>query len=547
MQLLGYKCKSICHAIIVTLLYVAVILLLLPEILGILNFDFDSNDGVVGVVTQVLRYIQLIILILVLAYGIKHTIIPNIGRRRDAQSIINSLKSDDIRSPIVDRATLRRRIIGEDATFEVATEVDSIIQNNIDPIKKFIFDKEKTLLVDGRWGVGKTTYTLVAVSEILHDGRLAETDYRFIYESAFKYTSEFNEFKKDVLRAMRSILSEQNVFRSFIFEELIGNLCRKKFGLPEFKAGKTTTDIINSLNRAYEKKKGKKGMEPFRMIIIIDDIDRLQGEEIVQTLAFLSVIRKLDFVKIILPIDRSVIIDQLNSIKITDPQFYINKYLPEQLSVTIQSNYDVVTNISSKKVRKELGASYDDSQVQPILECLYIKVFSNRLKQNMERAHVDNLGDWPWFGGEYPKELSINNEYDSRYIFEAREYLRDKLVAIGDHKSLDYLGRASNFESIIYMMRFKNKRPSINGSYPLRVDEELYEKCIKLWVLPFVKSKWKKLSLPIREMDDICNSYIQKIKSAVNPEMMPHEIFVRAYNIIFPEQPITDEMIYDEK
>lgn len=48
-------------------------------------------------------------------------------------------------------------------------------------------------------------------------------------------------------------------------------------------------------------------------------------------------------------------------------------------------------------------------------------------------------------------------------------------------------------------------------------------------------------------MDDICNSYIQKIKSAVNPEMMPHEIFVRAYNIIFPEQPITDEMIYDEK
>ena len=48
-------------------------------------------------------------------------------------------------------------------------------------------------------------------------------------------------------------------------------------------------------------------------------------------------------------------------------------------------------------------------------------------------------------------------------------------------------------------------------------------------------------------MDDIYNSYIQKVKSTVNPEMMPHEIFVRAYNIIFPEQPITDEMMYDEK
>lgn len=548
----GYNKKRIAHICFVSLLYFVVFLLLSPSIIYFLNELFGPekhewvNDGNVWKLHcyQIIGSILLSTITISLLYNIKKMIIPNIGKQRNIQRVVGSLESEDTQLPVTKKEVLIERIIGHDAPPEIIAEIDSIIQNNTETIKAFIFNNEKTLLVEGKWGAGKTTYTLIALHESLQSDELKYTDYRFIYESAFKYVAEFNEFKKDILTIIDSILSEQNIFEPFIFSELINNLVSKKYGIPILnpRINLITTDIINNLNEAYEKRRRKKVHPPFRIVIIIDDVDRLLGNDIIQTLAFLSVIRRLKFIKIILPIDRDVIIDQLNKANVTDSQVYINKYLPDQSSTKIQSNYGIINSILSKKIRKEMNTYYEDEQIRPILECFYIKAFSERLQENMRRNRVDSLGNWA-MNNSYPKELLSRDEYDSEYILDARDSLTKHLSG----QDYSFLGPSNNFESLIYMLRYKDKRPRANSSFPLRVDEELYEKCIKSWVMPFTESKWIKLNLSIREANDMHNRYIKKIRESVTDKMLPHEIFVKAFNIVFPETPITNEMIDDKE
>ena len=547
-----YNSKRLIRTLIICITLLITLFLLLPTVFRIMEINITSEDySWVNTVLYTSKLFLTIIIAVALLSLIKQKLIPNIGRQRNIHNLIDSLESNDVRAPITDRETLLRRIIGENATPKTKFEINTLIEENINSIKGFMFNDEKTLIVDGKWGVGKTTYTLISLNEISSDKRLLHIDYRFIYESSFKYISEFSEFKRDILKIIKSILSEQKIFVPFDFAELVNNISSStvNIAISEYKTSKTTTDIVNKLNSKYKKKKSKKGIEPFKIIIIIDDMDRLQGEEIIQALAFLSIIRRLHFIKIILPIDRNVIIDQLEKTKITEPQIYINKYLPEQSSVLIRSDYNLITMIFSKKIQKELGVSYNIAQIEPILECFYVKLFADRLKHNMTSTHVDSLDEWPKYGtnDDYPKELLDNDSFNSKYIFDARNYLQKHIKNIyKDNNVLGYIGTANNFESIIYLMKFKNKRPNINNTFPLRVDDELYRECIKSWVLPFTEAKWTKLRPSIREIDDIFNHNIQAIKKLLDTKMKPHEIFVRTYNVIFPDWPITDEMLYEE-
>lgn len=470
-------------------------------------------------------------------------ILPKAYPIRDVKYLVGQLKSSDRRAPATTIEDLTMRIAGSGARKEVVEEVEKCIERNTNPIEDFLVGDDKTLVIDGEWGSGKTSSTIIAVSNFYKKHKEDETEYRFVYESAFKYVSGFSEFRRDILHVVQSILSEQNMIAPYIFSELARNISPSAFGLPFNNSGKeiTTSEFIDKLNKRYDSllSRAMRCGHLFVITIILDDIDRLQGEEILQTLAFLSVLRRLKFVKIILPVDKCAIVEHLKAIKIHKPENYIKKYLPEQSEVKIESSFDLFKNIFTKKILHDIDSQLSEDQIRPILEVMCIKIFSDKLRANMEAVNLTTLGNWHIYGNDLPEELMKNGEYNSQYILSAKNYIyKNNGGQLGYHTGVN-----DEFEALIYKLKYKDKRePLENGNNPLRVDEELYINCIKNWIYQFSANNWQRVGATMRIVDDIYAEFIKDIESNyISHELTPHKIFVRTYNRILPKWPITDE------
>lgn len=476
--------------------------------------------------------------------AVRNYVLPFKGKQRNADYLIEQMSSNDRRLPLVSIEQQIVRIAGKDADEKTKADIQNRTISIIDPIKSFIVDDEKTLILDGKWGSGKTSYTLIAINEASKEKSFEETDYRFIYESAFKYVSNFNEFKSDILKAIQIILSEQNIFAPNAIHELINNISNSSFYIPlmTLSGSITTTDNIEKLNTKYAKRQ-KRNPRPFQIILVIDDIDRLLGEDIIQTLSFLSVVRRIKFIKILLPIDRNIVIRQLKNAKVIEPETFIKKHLPEQSEINIPTTFDLFKDIYSSKIRKAFSQNLSAEQIQPILENICLKIFSNKLNENMEAVSIGDLGDWPNITAGYPKELTNNNEYNSKYILEASRAMYNNATE-GNRQYIYHLAGVSNeFEALIYKLKYKDKRnPLGDGSNPLRLDIETYNDCFKPWIMLFAQNRWSQVGATMRIIDDIFERLQNKLeKDAINSSIAPNLIFVRAYNALFPRWPIVDE------
>lgn len=474
---------------------------------------------------------------------VRNILFPHKGKQRNSKYLISQIKTDDRRAPLASKEQLIERIAGKEESINIKDDIANEIDKIINPIEEFILNSEKTLILDGKWGAGKTSYTLIAIDNISRDQEFETTDYRFIYESAFKYVSGFNEFKLDILKALQIILSEQNIIVPYIIRELSNNIRPSNLHIPlsNISGSVTTTDYIDKLNKKYERKQ-RRNPKPFQIIVIIDDIDRLLGPEIIETVSFLSIIRRMKFVKIIIPIDRTVVIKQLKEAKVTDPETYIKKHLPEQTENIIPTTFNLFKQIYSQKIRKEFGSELSDEQIRPILEIICVKIFSNKLNENMRAVNIESLGDWQ-LGSEIPEELRQPNEYNSTYILNARNYIFNTVRSDVKQNMTFHTGASREFEAIIYKLKYKDKRTLLkDGTNPLRVDSELYNDCLSSWILPFSESRWSQVGATMRTIDDIYEEFKNNInKNYIETNMMPCKIFVRAYNKLLPEWQILDE------
>ena len=420
------------------------------------------------------------------------------------------------------------RICGEGATANDRKMVESMISETVEPIKTFLLspcEDNNTLVVQGGWGTGKTTAVLVAIDQLE-----SVASYRFVNESAFKYTRGIREFSKDIVSSIDTILRDEGIKVRAGLRGILSNLgsspvdsLLKFVRVDEQTSDVLTSEFVHSINSKYERRKSN-----IKLVIILDDLDRLQGNDVIEALSLLSVLRRLCFVKIILPIDNEAVVAHLGSIGIHKPEVYIEKYLPERTAAEVKSNYRLIEKIALEKIRgvqpREFANENPGTTFLPTWAAILVKMYADRMRKDAGKAGVIRLGNWLMVGAgrTVPPEM----QKDSSYIFEAPSALAN---TAGSNPQLAWDNNGAgtvSFEDVIYALS------APRGSM-LKDDftQEAYVKYVASWVFQFADNRWQRLNMTPRGITEILQRY--DFTGTFETE---YEQFVHAYNVIFPDK-----------
>lgn len=402
-------------------------------------------------------------------------------------------------------------------------EISKMIDGNIDPIKTFLsINNSRVACLNGEWGSGKTTSLLIAIDE-------TENDNRYIYEAAFKYKNNISEFVNDLLKTLEEVLGEMGVkidksINALIdnydkdFKKMISNYLRMRRNLNIL-----SSEAVLRLNDNY-KKSGCSN----KIFIIIDDLDRLQANDMVEVLSLCSLLRNLSFVRLILPVDLGIVYKVLEDAKVPDSSKYVEKYIPYVSSIRISSGYDMVEKILDNKIRHEQKKENWQIDVRPTIVAIFIGLLTNEMqvhsKKINEYTHV-------WLNSRgVPATVKTNDEKLLR-LLHAPELMAKRF----DNHNYDWgntYGDIRLFQRVITRMRRRSENNSLMVAIRNQFQIEDYN-MIESWCLPYMKNSWELLGLTIRDVLNMLPSL--KLKDLpLNPALQ----FAFVFNQIFPNDEI---------
>lgn len=429
-------------------------------------------------------------------------------------------------SPVPTRTKLMDSIYGRTSTKQDKKEFEEIskmIDGNIDPIKTFLsINNSRVACLNGEWGSGKTTSLLIAIDE-------TENDNRYIYEAAFKYKNNISEFVNDLLKTLEEVLGEMGVkidksINALIdnydkdFKKMISNYLRMRRNLNIL-----SSEAVLRLNDNY-KKSGCSN----KIFIIIDDLDRLQANDMVEVLSLCSLLRNLSFVRLILPVDLGIVYKVLEDAKVPDSSKYVEKYIPYVSSIRISSGYDMVEKILDNKIRHEQKKENWQIDVRPTIVAIFIGLLTNEMqvhsKKINEYTHV-------WLNSRgVPATVKTNDEKLLR-LLHAPELMAKRF----DNHNYDWgntYGDIRLFQRVITRMRRRSENNSLMVAIRNQFQIEDYN-MIESWCLPYMKNSWELLGLTIRDVLNMLPSL--KLKDLpLNPALQ----FAFVFNQIFPNDEI---------
>lgn len=468
------------------------------------------------------------------AYAICATVVAVVMEKhshhlvRDATYLCNSLRSDDPRLPSVSINQQVARILGTD---EIALSGDlatfqSIVQNlvleNVTPILQWLnlqgsSSMSRVLVVGGVWGSGKTSSILMAVDSI---DELRCGNMRYIYESAFKYCASVREFSQDILEALHEILMEMGIHTEEAISSIARNLDPDPLKTLEgvvknnvFKSNKLlTSDLILQINQKYDSVKKRRRL---RVVVILDDLDRLQGDELLSALSLLSILRRLKFVSIIVPVDLRAISYALARVSVYSPEDFIKKYLPEQESVEIKSDYEIIEQTALQFIMgKQEILPKDGTQYCAVWAAVLVKMVSARLHQNATNSeHPWNENGLRWLGMPRGVDATFPAGMDDesiRIVRGVKRHLDRVFLNMGPGSvSKKYkwelskvaTGGVQRFRNFILAISYSNDALVFDKT----LSNEAYDDLIGSWIFDFARENWDDLSIALRELLDILN------------------------------------------
>lgn len=476
-------------------------------------------------------------------------------RVRNRAYLLESLYSNNERAPVAGFDDMVKRTMGSTASEEneesreERLNVERMLLENIEPIEAYIKSMDSgqnVLVVEGAWGVGKTSNVLVAIDRLGDDG---SSGIRYIYESAFKYNANIGEFKRDVLKALYDVLAEMKIYAHKPIEDVVDNItvspAETLIGvLKSFMSTSSmplTTDLVSMINDKYRRARDKRKL---KIVIILDDLDRLQGEDILSTLAFLSVVRRLEFVKIILPLSLKTVGTALGGTNIPEPRQIIRKYLPEQNVVIIKSGVDVVERIALQKIK----GTQKDSRSEGIYYCaawaaVLMKLISDWLVRAADQIDWDGLyvheGNGRLGGYKLPDKVNMDvglRRVIERSIVDVNDAL--KRVNGGLRYTLGWPSGTSDlrrFENLVLKVQLRLRFSGEVQLVPATeyFDEDMYHDIVASWIFKFVEGNWEYLDINLRGVMDILNKYDFSGLSSNGAEQ-----FAQVFNQLFPNTPI---------
>ena len=489
----------------------------------------NSPSDILTIQIPNLAFLALFTVIIFAAFKLAYSSFPLAIWKYSATSLSRTLKSKNLRVPPSSALDLARRYTnGRKLSLYHRYSFLGHIFPAAKPIEDFLSSKSENILtINGKWGVGKTTTVLIAID-------LYKVKYRpiygrnyYIYESAFKYVNGITEFKKDILNSIREILDSRGFYTRTIFRQIAENIGSKHLGKFHFPQNGTelTSRMIYKLNRRYNLRK-----EKFSIIIIVDDIDRLLGEDIISTLSMLSILRRLDFVKIILPLDQKIIEKQLVKASVASPKLFLEKYLPEQNQLTIQNNFEIISAIITRELRYKLNddSVFSEEKVKPIFEVVIFKIFDDTAKEKLTNSGYAGFSDrWLDQHDESKTEKETLDAY-SHTISLATKMFEDIAKQNADLKiALPSSSSPNSYSEFLRLIHYDN--PNI-------MDEKPYEKILSPWINDFASIGWGSLSLTTRNVIDFLHKYLPILKEGdeLSPSDEPNILFAEAHNRLFP-------------
>ncbi len=290
---------------------------------------------------------------------------------------------------------------------------------------------------------------------------------------------------------------------------------------------------------------------PLVILVILDDLDRLQGEDTIKALSLLSVLKRLRFIKLLLPMERNAVIEHLSKASVHNPKEFINKYLPEQATLTLINDYQMIESIVAKKIegvwRSKGHISFNNSLVRPVFGALLIKLFSDKMaavldKDTAAQTQKVIMPAWAeeWLTPPYSLDsYPIETGNDSLDIFmQAPKQLCAVLrnTSGGQEEFRWQSGPNDKFEDmIVKLVDSKNKERLLAQEASI----SFYERYVESWIFRYAEQNWELFHIQLRDiLGEIAESDIEKQPNAFTgiDGTIKNEVFTRTFNLLFPER-----------
>ncbi len=531
---------SIVYFLVVIVFFALSITILLKAFDELLNLLINISRNIslhFGLDTSIIKaiyYITTITISFVLSSLLSWQIFKRLFPRRierDKRYIIKLFNKNEPNGPAPTRNSLYEKIYGaEEIEEDVRTIISKSIDNNIEKIVKFTDSEnndERILCINSKWGSGKTTSLLIAINESKTESN------RFIYEATFKYSGNVDEYINDILSTLEDSMIEAGIRVSNIFNPLINNLDSdiKRTFVNLIKNSKNantlSSDIIMNLNDAYDKSKSKN-----KFILLIDDLDRLQGQDIIRILSLLSVLRNLSFIKIVVPADLEIVIDALDRYGVADADKFVEKYLPFTKSVKINSGYELTKKVLTKKiVSMQKKQSLTDEEISPTIAAIFICMLAKKMQDKTRK--FDRIR-YKWLDENNSRvKTAIKDRLDEQLsqLLDAPIVLHNRSQEFDGIYDWDNFNNIKKFQNIIYALNWKSSDISMPHSISGLFSNKDYSAAVDSWIFVYMKKRWDIFGFVVRDALDILKSLDYK-----NLPIDPAEQFVYIFNQLFPDE-----------
>ncbi|MDN5275917.1 MAG: putative P-loop ATPase [Candidatus Saccharibacteria bacterium] len=244
--------------------------------------------------------------------------------------------------------------------------------------------KGVVLSVEGTWGSGKTTYMNLALSELEDESAIFIKYDSLFYGNVSEATSIFiDDIFKKVRESFGVELNEGGIAKNISPKLELGT------GLPRLsldlsKPKRAPTELIkDNLAKKLRKIDGK-------VVVVIDDLDRVSGGDVVHFLRIVRVLRELPNFIIILPVDKKALEDLLQGSSIANPRKYLEKII--DWSIGIDPEIPTAKTLLTKKVINGSNGIFNESSIEELWRMILLELSLYTLDNDDIRSTGGNIG-----------------------------------------------------------------------------------------------------------------------------------------------------------
>ena len=317
-------------------------------------------------------------------------------------------------------------------------------KQDLDNLKNILDSTLDSIIIDDKWGNGKTFFIKKFIEKY-------NTDYEFIYIKA-PYFQTREEFRKVFLTELNKIFT-----KSGIFNTSISNLT-KYFGIEI--QGITLNQIEKNYNETIEEIVKKMCKLNKRIVIVLDDLDRIEkGEDIQEILSFIG---------------------------------EINTELKEKIGLITLSSYN--------KLNEKVQSHTEDKEGENYLDKYFDKKFY------LQKVNIEELIEYFCEDENLSKIIKqCKKAIEEHYLLFFNSEIEDGKFEKEKKQNKIYLSRQTfrNIERLI-----KNINISVNE---IIENKEIYEKIFILFEIfeLLLPESWKNLTINGR-MEALLNSMFDK-------------------------------------